>query len=330
MAYVRTMIRFRTIEAGERETVLDLLAEWDGESRAHFARYFAHDPTFRDDLCFVAEDEGRLVATLQVCRKHVRFGHAVLDVAGVANVFTTESHRGRAISTQLLENALAAMAAQGFDASLLFATRLGFYARLGWISVPRQWLFVQPGAGPAPEPYTIEPFLPRDLDAVGNLYDRFCATRSGTTVRDRDYWKCQLHTAGNLDEDFLVARCAGDVVAYVRGTRLYGLYVTIEHGHAPGRAGALVALLRHLLGGVARGEAGLATQLRADPEVRAALDAAGHPVQPVDDAFWMWRVIDADAIAAKLGVAADEVRRPDFFARRLPPESSVYWLADRF
>lgn len=324
------MIRFRTIDPGEREDVLDLLAEWDGESRAHFARYFAYDPTYRDDLCFVAADEGRLVATLQVFRKHVRLGSAVLDVAGVANVFTAESYRARGVSTQLLENALAAMSACRFDASLLFATRLGFYGRMGWISVPRQWVFVQPGISPAPEPYAIGSFSNEDLDAVCGLYDQFCAGRSGTTVRDRNYWTGQLRTAGNLDEDFLLARRAGEVVAYVRATRLYGLYVTLEHAHAPGQAAALVALLRHLLNGAASGEVGVATQLRADPEVLAALEAAGHPFRAVDDVFWMWRVIDAASIAAKLGVSADEVRRPDFFARQLPPESSVYWLADRF
>lgn len=39
----------RTIEPHQRAAVLDLLAGWLND-RAFFARYFEHDPTFRDPL----------------------------------------------------------------------------------------------------------------------------------------------------------------------------------------------------------------------------------------------------------------------------------------
>jgi len=85
-------IRIRTIQTQERDAVLDLLKEWLND-RAFFARYFHHDPEFRDDLCFVASDGERIVSTFQVFRKQVRVGSAVLQVAGVGNVFTAEEHR---------------------------------------------------------------------------------------------------------------------------------------------------------------------------------------------------------------------------------------------
>lgn len=320
----------RTIHSGEREAVLDLLGQWEGESRAHFARYFAHDPTFCDDLCFVAEEGGRLVATLQVLRKQVRFGEAVVEVAGVGNVFTDAAYRERGISTALLETALAAMPRHGFEVSLLFATRLEFYGRLGWQSHTRRWAYVVPAPTQLAGDTTIAPFELDDLEAVRSIYDAAYATTTGTTVRDRAYWLGQLHTAGQLSEDFLVARRDGRIVAYARGTRLYGLYVLIESAHAPGHAADLAALVQRLATVEAAGEAGVATQLGTFPEVLACLRRAGATVQMVDDYFWMWRVVDAAALARRLGCPTAAVEAPDFWLRALPPDASVYWLSDRF
>ena len=42
-----TDLEFRTIAPHERDAVLDLLANWL-EDREFFARYFRHDPGFRD------------------------------------------------------------------------------------------------------------------------------------------------------------------------------------------------------------------------------------------------------------------------------------------
>ena len=132
----------RTIATRERDAVLDLLAGWLND-RAFFARYFAHDPSFRDDLCFVAESDGRLISTLQVFRKAVRVDGAVLDVACVGNVYTDPTSRAGGTASALLERALAAMETHGFDASLLFASRLDFYARFGWRSLTRQLSFIE-------------------------------------------------------------------------------------------------------------------------------------------------------------------------------------------
>src|SRR5215510_1440783 len=121
-------LSIRTIAPQERDAVLDLLGGW--LDRAFFARYFAHDPTFRDDLCFVAADGDRLVSTLQVFRKRVRVDGATLAVGGVGNVYTDPNFRTGGIASALLQRAIAAMQEQGFDLSLLFASRLDFYGRL--------------------------------------------------------------------------------------------------------------------------------------------------------------------------------------------------------
>lgn len=323
-------MQFRTIDASEREAVLDLLGEWEGESREAFARTFAHDPTFRDDLCFVAADGGRIVSTVQVLRKRVRLGGAALDVAGIANVFTTASHRERGLANRLLRLALDAMPEHGFDLSLLFATRLEFYGALGWRPLLRQWAFVHAPGSPPPPTEGLRPFVPSDLGEIRQLYDAYCGDLPGTTVRDDAYWAGQLHTAGNPTEDFWVAHRGGELVAYARGTRIYGLYAVVEHAYRRGHAAALATLVQRLFGAEARGEIGVATQLGVAPDVLATLEAAGHRIDRVDDHFWMGRMVGAAATAAKLGRGVAEVEHPDFLQRLLAPEQSVYWIADRF
>ncbi len=322
-------LELRTIVPHERDAVLDLLGEWFGD-REFFARYFRHDPGFRDDLCFVAIDNGRVVSTLQVFRKPVRVNGAVVQVAGVGNVFTTPEYREHGVASQLLTRAVAAMDEHEFDLSLLFAVRLVFYGRLGWQSHVRQLVFIDHAAVGADGPYAVEPFTPTDLDAVREIYESYSGAFSGPTVRDARYWRGQLQCAGNPHEDFLVARAGAEIVAYVRGTPLYDFYVVMEHGCRPGHDAALAQLVCRLHGTVAAAAPGTITQLAIAPAVQQLLRARGLALRTVEDVFWMWRIISPERLAAKLRIAVADLEAEDVFQRLLPPERSVYWISDRF
>jgi len=322
-------MEIRTICPGERDAVLDLLANWLND-RAFFARYFEHDPTFRDDLCFVAVDRERIVSTMQIFRKRVRMLGAVVDVAGVGNVFTAEEYRDRRIASQMIERASSAMREHGFDLSLLFATRIPFYGRLGWQSHPRQLTFIEGAQGAAPDDYEVRTFAYADLPAVVSIYDEYNAHRDGTTVRDDAYWDGQLRYAGNPDEDFLVATDGGRVVAYARGTKLYDFYVVMEHGCLSGYEKALTQLVCTFHFGAASALPGTITHLSIAPAVQSELTRIGLRLQSVEDVFWMWRVVAAEQLAGKLGFEPAEIEREDLFFRLLPPGQSVYWTSDRF
>jgi len=320
---------FRTIAARERGAVLDLLAHWFGD-RAFFARYFDDDCGFRDDLCFVATHRGMVVSTLQVFGKRVRMGGALLEVGGIGNVFTAAAYRDRGLASQLLTRAIAAMEVHGFDLSLLFAVRLAFYGRLGWQSHVRHLVFIDRSNVSPGGRYAVAPFESSDLPAVMDIYDEYNAAFNGSTVRDERYWAGQLRCAGNPREDFFVARDHGHIVAYARGTPLYDFYVIQEHGYRPGYADALTQLVCLLHGTVGMAQPGTITQLGVDPAVRTELRERGMTLRTVEDVFWMWRIISASRVAAKLHVRSEELDSDDVFARLLPPSQSVYWIADRF
>jgi len=323
-------LQLRAIAPHERDAVLDLLRDWFGD-REFFARYFRHDPAFRDDLCFVAVDGRRIVSTLQVFRKRVRLNGTAVEVAGVGNVFTAADYRERGVSSALLTTALAAMEEHEFDLSLLFAVRLAFYGRLGWQSHVRHLVFIEPQATTVEGPYQIEPFAMGDLDAIAQIYDGDSGRFPGSTVRDAAYWKGQLHYAGNPHEDFLVARAAdGQIMAYARGTPLFDFYVVMEHGRRPGADDALAQLIHRLHGHEASAYPGTLTQLAVAPEVQSRLRAQGLQLRTTEDVFWMWRILSPQRLASKLGMSVEELESDGIFYKLLPPEQSVYWLADRF
>lgn len=323
-------IELRTLRPAEREAVLDLLGGWEGD-REFFARYHRHDPSFRDDLCFVALDRGRLVGTAQVFRRTIRLAAGLAEVAAVANVFTHPDHRGRGIASALLRRARAALPAHGFDLSLLFATRLPFYARLGWRSHVRRLVILDPATVPATGTVTLAPFRDGDLPVVAALYDAFTAKRIGPTVRSPAYWRGQLRFAGNPAEDFLLARDGGQLVAYARATTLFGLPVVMEHAYAAGHARALADLVVTLHGRASTdGAPATVTQLTGDTEVLEDLAARGITHRPVDDVFWLWDIVRPDRVAAAAGIPRRALRSDDALLRVLPPDRSVYWISDRF
>lgn len=318
-------LAIRTIAPHERGAVLDLLNGW--LDRAFFARYFDHDPTFRDDLCFVATDGARLVSTLQVFRKQVRVDGATVAVGGIGNVYTDPAYRDGGVASQLLTHAIAAMQEHGFDLSLLFASRLDFYGRLGWQSHLRYLSFIEAG-DPLPLTVRAEPFdAARDLDAVMAMYDAHSSSIAGATVRDAAYWRGQLQYAGNPDERFVVARRDGELVAYARSALLYDFNTILEHGCAPEAEPALADLICALHRGAVPGTL---AQLVPSQHLEALLSERGLVVQSVEDRSWMWRLLDPAKLAATLRISAAAVQTPGFFDELFPPLQTRYWLSDRF
>jgi len=89
----------RPLRSDERENVLALLDEWPMghpiPGRVFFRRYIEHDPSYRDENFWVAEQGGALVACVQIFPKRLRVaGGGVVPVGGIGSVYTTEKARG--------------------------------------------------------------------------------------------------------------------------------------------------------------------------------------------------------------------------------------------
>jgi hypothetical protein len=179
------------------------------------------------------------------------------------------------------------------------------------------------------------------------LHARYAASRDGTVVRDRTFWLGQFGFAGNPTEEFLVARDAsGRIEAYIRVSLLEGFCAVLELGRddsseaasaladlvlrsaAPrdddpfsARAGKPFSEFRRVLLAPAHDDAALDT----------ALVARGVQVKHFEEKGSMLRVLNAEALAQRLGEPPPAGEAPESMLHRmLPPERLVFWPADRF
>src|SRR5271155_4557969 len=151
----------------ERDEVLDLLSRWY-DDRAFFARYNQNDPGFRDALCLVARDGGRLVSTVQIFDRAINLEGQTVPMGGIGSVFTLDEYRHQGVASALMRLSVDTMIRQGFEVSLLFAERLSFYNQFGWREVDRKFSILSAASGlDAPDRFVIDSFeLERDLDEV--------------------------------------------------------------------------------------------------------------------------------------------------------------------
>src|SRR6266851_8510921 len=147
----------RAAYRSERDEVLDLLALWYND-REFFARYNQLDPLFRDELCLVARDRGRLVSTAQIFDRAINLANNLANnldrqavpMGGIGSVFTVEEYRHKGVASALMRLAVDTMVREGFEVSLLFAERLTFYSQFGWREVERKFSILAGGAGLRP------------------------------------------------------------------------------------------------------------------------------------------------------------------------------------
>src|SRR5271167_873604 len=239
----------------ERDEVLDLLARWY-DDRAFFARYNQNDPGFRDALCLVARDGGRLVSTVQIFDRAINLDGQSVPMGGIGSVFTLEEYRHKGVASALMRLSVDTMVREGFEVSLLFAERLTFYNQFGWREVERQFSILTTAASiRAQDRFVIDSFeTERDLAEVAAIHRGYSGRFNVTAVRDDSAWRANLKFAGNQplhpgegsEEYFIVCRDGARIAAYARVTRFHGVSMVMEYGYTPGAAGAMFATVKYL------------------------------------------------------------------------------------
>lgn len=349
-------MRVRPLRRDEREALLDLLDGWEfpdgARGRDFFRRYVESDPRFDDDDVIVAEDGERLLSCVQIFPRRLRIADAAVFAGGIGSVFTRPELRGTGIASAVLQSALAAMRRREMRVSLLFASRLSFYGRLGWESwLGERWILRATGmpseaSRAARATVEIDDFdEARHFAAVRALHACDSTSRFGTVLRDETAWRASLRLAGNPSEEFLVARHGEEVVAYARAVVLFGFLVVSELGRRADAAGAeaLAALVLRLLTPRAsdpiappgRPSATLRPVAAAprlhDAALADALRGRGITTSCVPDPSAMLLCLDGPGLARDTGTSPQSGESPNALLRRLlPPERFVFWPADRF
>jgi hypothetical protein len=342
----------RPLRSAEREELLALLDGWqlaDGwRGRDFFRRYVERDPTFADENVWVAAEGGALVSCVQIFPRRLRIAGAAVEAGGIGSVFTAPAARRRRVAGQVFARTMEAMRERRFAIGLLFGGE-SFYAGNGW----RNWgvpagVLQRSGAPDVPLPpgVAMSGFArDRDLAAVRALHADYTDALSGTVVRDDALWQASLACAGNPDEEFLVARAHGELVAYARATLLYGFVNVMELACRPGFEGVLAALVARIQtpraddpwapragrASDALRSLAITVPLHFAPDLGAALAARGIAWREAGDTKTMLVCFDAARLAAATGERVRPGEEPnDFLARLLPARDFTFWPADRF
>ena len=357
-------MEFRPARRSERDEVLDLLALWYSD-REFFARYNQNDPTFRDELCLVALDAGRIVSTVQIFDRTINLKGKAVPMGGIGSVFTREDYRHQRVASGLMSLAVSTMEHEAFEVSLLFAERITFYNQFGWKELTRNFSVLANAPRIHKSDFKIDVFeVNRDLRDVMRLHREYSGRFDVTVLRDESAWRANLLLAGNTPADpvggceeyFVIARSGSgqsdsEVAAYARATRFHGIPMIMEYGYAPSNHAAALALFRHLgemaatgrssfamrgdhrgarllADGKPSGNAILVTHTAHDPDLERALTDAGCPVAHHADNFYMWRINLPGKLAKRFGIPPDAAAKQVFATFGDP--RSLFWTADRF
>src|SRR5271168_5067421 len=327
----------RAAHRSERDEVIELLGRWYNDRGEFFARYNQNDPSFRDALCLVARDGGRLVSTVQIFDRAINLDGQSVPMGGIGSVFTLEEYRHKGVASALMRLSVDTMVREGFEVSLLFAERLTFYNQFGWREVERQFSILTTAASiRAQDRFVIDSFeTERDLAEVAAIHRGYSGRFYVSAVRDDSAWRANLKFAGNQplhpgegsEEYFVVCRDGARITAYARVTRFHGVSMVMEYGYGAGGVDAMLATFKYLgqlaasvpvtvqrVGNHRRAAllhsaskpaepSVLVTHTAHDPSLEKALGDAGSPVAHHVDNYYMWRVLAPEKLGRRVAIA---------------------------
>jgi hypothetical protein len=215
-----------------------------GDRRLRFTNIVKRDPWFdlnNTRACFVG---GKAASVVQIFDRPMRIGNCVVRMGAVGSVGTDPSHRRAGYSSGVLQNSVRYMQMSGYDLSILSTGIHSHYARAGWVLHPTYSMDVTlpTTLGEVPSDVTIEQCEPnRDLPALRVISDQFNANRTGTFVKNSEYWVNRPSWRPYDPSLYWVAKRSGTTVAYLQVER----WEVGEFGYLPDAEEAMIALFCH-------------------------------------------------------------------------------------
>lgn len=181
-------------------------------------RYRHRMQFYRTSTSFVAEEDGQTLAGMGAFPMQQNVRGLVHDMAGIASVASHPSARRRGLVRQLLIRLLRQMRDQGSTVSTLYPFRPSFYAKFGYVGLPRvrKATFAPEGVSHLTRielPGSVERLAMRDaFDEYDAFTRRLLTERHGFSVFD------DVRTAEFRDDKLWVAlaRVDGQTVGAVR------------------------------------------------------------------------------------------------------------------
>ena len=233
-------------EAELDDTIQCSIRAFGGSDRIQhlFVNIVEHDPWFdlnNTRACFV---DGKAASVVQIFDRPMRIGNCVVRMGGVGSVGTDPPHLRAGYSSGVLRDSVRYMQIVGYDLSILGTGIQSHYARAGWVMHPTYNLELTLPAtlGEVSPDVSIEQCEPnRDLPALRTIYDQFNADRTGTFVKNAEYWANRPKWRPHDPSLYWVAKQGGTTIAYLLADK----WEIGEFGYLPDAEEAMIALFCH-------------------------------------------------------------------------------------
>ena len=209
-----------------------------------FVNIVEHDPWFdlnNTRACFV---DGKAASVVQIFERPMRIGNCVVRMGGVGSVGTDPPHLRAGYSSGVLRDSVRYMQTTGYDLSILGTGIQSHYARAGWVMYPTYSmdLTLPPALGEVSADVVIELCeLDRDLPALRAIFEQFNVDRTGTFVKNTEYWTNRPKWRTYDPSSYWIAKQGATAVAYL----LTEQWEIGEFGYLPDAAEAMIALFGH-------------------------------------------------------------------------------------
>eukprot|EP00977_Amphora_coffeiformis_P001734 scaffold337_cov172-Amphora_coffeaeformis.AAC.8 len=168
----------------------------------YFERHYFNDPLHNASLiriAFTNDSEPKIVASCRIFERYISDGKGGSILAGgIGEVCTSDEHRRRGLSKELMKDCIAIMTKYGMKASILHSAPSFFpvYRTMGYECTTSLWSLlhiIRPSVPPESTISCREAVFPDDTAALQSLHHAFSESKFvGCIVRSEDYWNMYL------------------------------------------------------------------------------------------------------------------------------------------
>lgn len=278
----------------------------------YFKRHILCDATLRPENTLIGRKGGRILSSVQIFPRVCWVEGRRMRFAGIGNVATDPAEQKQGYAGQLLTEAIRRMKDDGFLFSTLTTSINNYYAKFGYVSVPREVAFFA-NAPAGKLSHGIRLFSRhRDYASIRELYERYNREGTGPIARDEQYWEAQFQFCGEDPALFFILEHGGHLAGYIRGAEEKGVIQILEFG-APGD---IPAAFKTLLGAVCAARPGKKARLfLCEREKRRLASLPEHTLQR-----------DTDTMVLPLDQSTSQILVTKFMS----PGEYMFWSSDFF
>ena len=269
-----------------------------GDRRYRFTNFVKQDPWLDLDntrACFI---DGKAASVVQVFDRPMRIGNCVVRLGGVGSVGTPLEHRHTGYSSKVVRDTVRYMRTAGYDLSILSTGIQTHYAKAGWVIYPTYSteLTLPATIGEVPADVTVEQYEPnRDLPALQAIFDQFNTNRTGTFIRNTEYWGNRPTWRPYDPSLYWVAKQGGTTAAYLQVEQ----WKIAEFGYLPDAEEAMIALFCHFFR-CAKAQGIQEIDALAPSESRKMFETMGCAIRRREQSNIMFLIINFGSLLRKI------------------------------